>query len=161
MTPKERAVCVCFDGDLLLVIRRSKDGRHYSVLPGGGIEPGENPAAAVVRELHEETGMTGVVVRHLKSIDHPDRRAHYFLLSAEGGPLTLGGPEALHQTPDNRYSPTWIPIESLDDEPIMPTEAREVIRDAYSARQANQAPSGSLSDERTDHTPITGASSDL
>ena len=34
-------------------------------LPGGGIEHGEHPAAAVVRELYEETGLAGRVVELL------------------------------------------------------------------------------------------------
>lgn len=51
------------DGDVLLV--RASDqagaaaGRWF--LPGGGIDFGEDPADAVVRELREETGLAGVV----------------------------------------------------------------------------------------------------
>jgi 8-oxo-dGTP pyrophosphatase MutT (NUDIX family) len=39
----------------VLFIRRADDGRWG--LPAGGIEPGESPAVAVAREVHEETGL--------------------------------------------------------------------------------------------------------
>lgn len=46
-------------------------------LPKGGIEPGEHPEAAAVRELEEETGMTDAgPPRHLATWDRPlDRTA--------------------------------------------------------------------------------------
>ncbi|MGW1746371.1 (deoxy)nucleoside triphosphate pyrophosphohydrolase [Streptomyces sp. NPDC002092] len=58
----ERIVVVgaaLFDGDRLLAARRSAPpelaGRWE--LPGGKVEPGETPEAALVRELHEELGV--------------------------------------------------------------------------------------------------------
>lgn len=44
------------NGDKVLVLRRKKDGMH--VFPGGGVEEGESPAAAMMREVREETGYT-------------------------------------------------------------------------------------------------------
>lgn len=88
---------------------------------------------AAVRELREETGLVGVIRRHLVSIDHPDRRAHYYLVDATSSSLRVGGPEADLQSPENHYSPEWITIASVTDEPIVPTEAAKIIQSAYCA----------------------------
>jgi ADP-ribose pyrophosphatase YjhB (NUDIX family) len=44
-------------GRLLLIRRANEPGRGQWSLPGGRVEPGEDDAAAVVRELREETGL--------------------------------------------------------------------------------------------------------
>ncbi|WP_433202713.1 NUDIX domain-containing protein [Dactylosporangium sp. CS-047395] len=48
------------DGDRLLLVHRSPNRLRYPNvwdLPGGHVEPGEPPAAALVRELREELGI--------------------------------------------------------------------------------------------------------
>lgn len=50
------------DGRILLCRLAPDDpGAGYWTLPGGGVEWGEDPADAVLRELDEETGLSGVV----------------------------------------------------------------------------------------------------
>ena len=50
------------DGRILLCRAAPDQNRAgYWTLPGGGVEWGEDPAAAVIRELAEETGLTGFV----------------------------------------------------------------------------------------------------
>jgi len=44
-------------GRLLLVQRGNEPGRGLWSLPGGRVEPGEDDAAALVREMAEETGL--------------------------------------------------------------------------------------------------------
>lgn len=143
MNAKERAVCVCFDGPRVLLIRRLKDGRRYIVLPGGGIEPGETADQAAVRELAEETGLVAVVAGKLATVDHADRRAHYLEMATSPGEPTLGGPEALAESEDNRYWPVWVPVAELVDEPLVPEDAREIVMRAFSSRSRTaSAPDG-------------------
>jgi 8-oxo-dGTP diphosphatase len=44
-------------GRLLLVQRANEPGRGQWAVPGGRVEPGEDDAAALVREMQEETGL--------------------------------------------------------------------------------------------------------
>ncbi len=68
----EHSPCVCMApvdaGDILLV-RQYRKAVEASLLevPAGGVEPGEAPEDAVVRELQEETGHTADTLRHLQS----------------------------------------------------------------------------------------------
>jgi ADP-ribose pyrophosphatase YjhB (NUDIX family) len=51
------AIVVDAAGRLLLIRRGREPGRGLWSLPGGRCEPGEDAAAAAVRETHEETGL--------------------------------------------------------------------------------------------------------
>lgn len=62
---RPRACAAVLRNDTILMVRHRHGGRDYWTLPGGGIEPGETPAQAAVRELFEETGLNGVAVRPL------------------------------------------------------------------------------------------------
>jgi len=49
---------------ILMVQHRDEDGLFW-ILPGGGVEPGETPAEAAVREVWEEAGARCRIVRPL------------------------------------------------------------------------------------------------
>jgi 8-oxo-dGTP pyrophosphatase MutT (NUDIX family) len=66
------ALCVT-DGRILLARWVGPDGKRWT-LPGGGIDHGEDPYEAVIREVDEETGYR-IEVRRLLGV-HTVRRRH-------------------------------------------------------------------------------------
>jgi 8-oxo-dGTP pyrophosphatase MutT (NUDIX family) len=59
----------------VLFMRRADDGRWG--LPAGGIEPGESPAQAIAREVHEETGLVVRPARVAGAFGGPGFRHRY------------------------------------------------------------------------------------
>lgn len=124
-----RAAVVALRDERLLVIRRVKHGRRYAVLPGGGVELNERAQDAALRELAEETGLSGEVVRPLWSLEHADRQAHYFLVAVPMSPMAMVGPELRRISTENTYEPCWIRVSDLDLENLQPASIRDLVRD--------------------------------
>lgn len=58
-------------GRILLVRRTNPPGAGLWSLPGGKVEPGEDDAAAVIREVAEETGLSVVPGHVIGQVDRP------------------------------------------------------------------------------------------
>jgi len=86
MQPKLGAIAVVLhEGRFLLVKRKKEPNANTWGFPGGHVELGETALDAAVRELAEETGVTGQAERYLTNIDVIVRgndgtvRFHYLL----------------------------------------------------------------------------------
>lgn len=62
--PRPGAYAVLLLQDQLLVTHQAEPDDEYQ-LPGGGIDPGEHPIAALHREVYEETGWAISKPRHI------------------------------------------------------------------------------------------------
>jgi len=81
------AAAVILDEDRNILLVKSTYNRfHPWGLPGGGLEYGEHPEEAVIREVWEETGLR-VCVERLLLINtlRPDRVGMYYLCKVTGG----------------------------------------------------------------------------
>lgn len=123
-----RAVAVVVENGHLLVMRRRRGGREYVVLPGGGIESGESPQAACLRELVEETGLQGELGALLPVPLESGAPALYFVVRTEFAPPVLGGPEADRSDAADVYEPCWIPLDRVDDLALVPEGARVAVQ---------------------------------
>lgn len=112
-----------------VIARRNRGGRLEWCLPKGHLEGEETAEEAAVREISEETGIFGRVLRHLASIDYwfsgTDRRVHkvvhHFLLEALSGTLTT------ENDPDHEAEKVeWVRIDKVASRLAYPNERRIV-----------------------------------
>ena len=62
---RSRSVAIVVRDGKILMERVVYFGREFYTVPGGGIEEGETPEQAVLRELQEECGLEGRIIRPL------------------------------------------------------------------------------------------------
>ncbi len=97
-----------------LIGRLDRRGRLLWSLPKGHVEAGETPEMTAVREVEEETGISGHVIAPLGEIDfwfvaggrRIHKTVHHFLLLAEGGELSDADVEVTEVA--------WVPLAEID-----------------------------------------------
>lgn len=135
------ARCVLLDGGGRVFLIRSEDPidphkPEWLEIPGGGIGPGEDSAAACLRELHEETGIADVrmgpcvwtqYVEYTFSGLYFESHERIHLAWCDGGEFRPRGLEALEAAAF--IGASWWALDDLlaNDEPTVPARLREFL----------------------------------
>lgn len=96
-----------------LIGRLDRRGRLRWSLPKGHVEPGETTEEAAVREVAEETGISGRITARLGSVEYTftaegrriHKRVHHFLMEAVAGELSDADVEVTEVA--------WVPIDQM------------------------------------------------
>ena len=113
-----RAGIVLIQDNKVALIERHRAGLNYFVFPGGGVDEGESPEQAAVREAMEELGIE-VTLQQKVAVIHlgPKSRQVYFLAQQTGGKFGTGaGEEYTHADPASSDEGIYIPVWMLIDE---------------------------------------------
>ena len=128
-------------GPEVLLARNSARGPHPGdwTLPGGGIDHGEEPRAAVVREVREETGLTctpgavlDVTSTHFEGTAPSGRREDFHALQIVFAAEVSDGEPAVLETDGTTDAAAWVPLSELggEERPV-----RNLVRSALAARE--------------------------
>lgn len=77
LVKRSRSMALVTRGDKILLVKHQFPDRSFYILPGGGVEPGEEPEETVLRELKEECGLTGEIIRPLNVTFKDNGRKEY------------------------------------------------------------------------------------
>lgn len=102
---------VLLQGDHLLATHQASPVPEFQ-LPGGGIDSGEQPIAALHREVHEETGWKIAVTRHLGTFRRFTYMPEYDLWAEKLCTVYLAQPVRRLGAPSEAgHTAVWLPVD--------------------------------------------------
>ena len=115
-----RSCAAVVDNDCILMVFHRHGGRAYWTLPGGGVEEGETPQQAAMREVKEETGLDVECSRFLFDEPFDGGICRCFLMTlGETRKISLGhDPEEAHLKATDRMlqGVAWHQLESMKND---------------------------------------------
>lgn len=141
---RTRAGIVLIEDNKVALIERFRAGNHYFAFPGGGVDEGETPEQAAVREALEELGIKVVIKQKVAEIHFDTSRQVYFLAERVAGEFGTGvGEEYTDSDPDDPeegvYIPIWMPFEELTQyENIYPVALAKLVVQAAMGGWGNE-----------------------
>jgi len=115
-------------------IERHRAGLEYCVFPGGGVDDGETPEQAAIREAMEELGVDVILKQKVAEVQVGQKSKQlYFLAEQVGGEFGSGtGEEYTAADPEapeeGIYLPVWMPIDDLPvHKKIYPVKLAELV----------------------------------
>ncbi len=88
----EIVVSIVLKNDNVLIVKRAKkEGELQWQFPGGTVEPGEHSSQTAIRELKEETGISGEIIELIGERVHPytKKSMAYYAVRATSEALSI------------------------------------------------------------------------
>ncbi len=126
---RNRAGIILIEDDKLALIERHRAGLHYFAFPGGGVDEGESPQQAAIREAEEELGILVEIKQKVAEVIFNGNTQYYFLaekISGEFGTGTgeeYGEYDSIHGT----YHPLWMPLVDVLNNNVLPRELASLV----------------------------------
>ena len=132
-----RSAAILIQNNALALMERHRDDRHYFSFPGGGVDEGETPEQAVVREAHEELGVEVKVIRLAAEVWLNGKQQFFFLVEQTGGTFGTGAGEEFASGLDparGTYDPIWMPLEQVAAQNVLPKQVAELVAKSHPDR---------------------------
>lgn len=129
MAKARAAVIIPYNDNLILIHRVKKDDEYYTI-PGGGIEEGETPEEAAIREIKEEIGIDVVLSEKHYEFESFGRYQYFFVAKSFSGEIGTGTGDEMANPNFERYGSYEVSIVSLEqikDIDLRPKEIKEII----------------------------------
>ena len=132
---KKAVRAIVFKDNQLLVIKRTKFGKLYYTLPGGGVGMGESLEQALRREMQEETGLSLGAVRpvFIEQAGAPYGTQYIYLMDYVDGEPRLdphSDEASITALGQNLYEPMWLPVSTLPEVPFLSPRLRQALLSA-------------------------------
>jgi 8-oxo-dGTP diphosphatase len=126
---RTRSAIILIEEDKLALIERHRAGLHYFAFPGGGVDEGECPEQAAIREAEEELGIVVEIKQKVVEVLFNKNIQYYFLAEKLSGEFGTGtGEEYGEYNPAHgTYHPVWMPLVDVPNSNVLPRELADLI----------------------------------